>query len=437
MQRSPQRIHVDPNSASSCLLLESVHYLPHRVEYVHTHRPQWQRTTSLIMHHKPPLPGFAVRDFSLAEDWTFLNHGSYGAIPRSVQQEQERWRQELERQPVDFLARRWPGLVAEARGQVAPHLGTTSDCMAFVPNATAGIQAIIRSFSWQRGDSILTTNHRYDAVHRILQFAMRRAGGQVIEVDPSANPTPDSLRTALLAACRPHTRMVVLDEITSPTARRLPIKPLIEDLRDRGIMVVVDGAHAPGQIDVALDTMGVDFWVGNLHKWVCAPRGAAVLYAAPQHHDVIRAPITSHGHGLGFHAEFDWTGTFDPSPWLSAPRALAQHEAWGGAELRAAHRQLAGHFRDRLYDALDLPNPAVPGTPHTLAMIAVPLGVPTTHVPAAQHWLAAHKVEAPIIPWQGQTWIRASAFSAYNMPDDIEALIALLPKLRNVLRDGT
>lgn len=389
------------------------------------------------MHHKLPAPGFAVGEFSLDKTWTFLNHGSFGAIPRSVQQDQERWRQTMERQPVDFLARRWWGLVAEARAKVAPFLGTSGDNIAFVANATAGIQAVVRSIRWQPGDSILTTNHRYDAVHRILRFAMDRAGGQVIEVDPSTDPTVESLRDGILAACQAQTRMVVLDAITSPTARRLPVQSLVEELQARGILVVVDGAHAPGQIDVSLDRSSVDFWVGNLHKWTCAPRGAAVLYAAPRHQTMIHAPVTSHGHRQGFHAEFDWTGTFDPTPWLSAPRAIEQHVQWGGAALRAAHLRLAGHYRDRLCQALDLPNPAVPGSPHTLAMVAVPLGVPTTHTQAAQHWLAERRVEAPIIPWHGQTWIRASAFAAYNTPDDIEVLIELLPKLRSVLEYGS
>ncbi len=390
----------------------------------------------LIMHHAHRPAGFAREEFSLDPSWTFLNHGSYGAVPRSVQHAQERWRTQMERQPVAFLARDWWERVESAREEVAPFLGTTPPHIAFVANATAGMQAVIRSFDWNAGDTIVTTNHRYDAVHRILQFAMDRARGQVLEVDPSASPTVASLRNAVLSACTPRTRMVVLDAITSPTARRLPVRQIIGDLRERDIVVVVDGAHAPGQIDVELDSMGADFWVGNLHKWTCAPRGTAVLYAARQHHGMIRAPITSHGHGLGFHAEFDWTGTFDPTPWLAAPAAIAQHAAWGGADLRAAHRLLAGHYRDRLHAALELPCPALPGTPHDLAMVAVPLGVPDTHARAAQRWLAARRVEAPIIPWRGETWVRASAFSAYNTTEDIEALIELLPELRSLLQHG-
>ena len=384
------------------------------------------------MDRTPIQPGFARDQFQLDGRWTFLNHGSFGAVPASVRAAQSRWRDRVEAQPVAFLARAWWELVQEARPPVAALLGTRPRDIAFVANATAGVQAVVGSLSLDAGDTLVTTTHRYDAVQRILT----RSGARVVEVDPGVDPTEDTLTDAILAACTPRTRLVVLDAVTSPTARVLPLRRVVEELRTRGVRVLVDGAHAPGQLEVDLDTLRPDYWVGNLHKWVCAPRGAAVLYVAPAHQSSIRPAVTSHGHGLGFHAEFDWPGTFDPSAWLSAPAAVAQHLAWGGPALRAAHRALAGHYRDRLTHALELTPAAPPGSPHDCAMVAVPLGVPCTGRIAAQAWLAERWVEAPLVAWGGQTWLRVSAFAAYNTPEDIEPLVALLPQLRTFLRQG-
>jgi isopenicillin-N epimerase len=389
-----------------------------------------------ILSESPLVPGFARADFMLDPRWTFLNHGSFGAVPRSVREEQARWMHDLERQPVAFLARRWWPLVAEAREAVARFLGTRPEDTAFVTNATAGVQAVVRSIDWQSGDTVVTTNHRYDAVHRILAFAMERCGGHVVQVDPGASPTAESLQQSILAAVNPSTRLVVLDAITSPTARAMPLDSLIGELQDRGHLVLVDGAHAPGQLEVQPAASAADFWVGNLHKWICAPRGAGVLVAREGHHSWLHAPITSHGHGLGLHAEFDWTGTFDPSAWLSAPRAIQQHLDWGGASLRFAHQQLAGRFRDQLCEALAVDTGQPPGSPHSLAMFAISLGVPDTHWRSGQALLAEHRIEAPLTAWRGETWLRVSAFAAYNTPADITPLVDILPELQRVLRDG-
>ena len=388
--------------------------------------------------HSPARPfGFARDQFLLDPTWTFLNHGSFGAVPATVRAAQAAWRAEVEAQPVAFLARRWWSLVDRARQPIAEFLGAPPDHIAFVSNATAGVQAVVRSTELTAGDRVVTTCHRYDAVQRILRHATDARGAEVVEVDPGRHPSAAALAASVLAACSERTRLVVVDAITSPTAEVFALDPLVSELRSRGIPVLVDGAHAPGLIDINLAALGADYWVGNLHKWTCAPRGTAVLYVAPRHHDRIRAPITSHGHGLGFHAEFDWTGTFDPTGWLSAPTAIEQHAAWGGPELRLSHRLLAAHYRSRLRAALGRPSTADDTGLPACAMVVEALGVPDTHIQAGQAWLAAQRVEAPLIPWRGQTLIRVSAFAAYNRPEDVEGLVACLPGLLQVLRTGT
>ena len=382
------------------------------------------------MDHPPRAPGFDRMAFALDRRWVFLNHGSFGAVPVRVRDVQARWRAELEAQPVRFLARRWWTLVAEAREPVARFLGARPDDIAFISNATAGVQAVVRSQPFDTGDSIVTTNHRYDAVHRILLHATQRVGGRLVEVDAGTDPSAADLEDAVLAACDASTRLVVLDSVTSSTARVLPLDRVVPALRDRGIRVLVDGAHAPGLVDVDLTALGADYWVGNLHKWLCAPRGTAVLHVDPAHHTTIRAPITSHGHGQGFHAEFDWTGTFDPSAWLSAPAAIDQHIAWGGARFRQEHRVLAGHYRDRLCSALGIRSGYPPCSPHPIAMVSLPLGVPAAYVREGQNWLAERYIEAPLFNWGGEVWIRVSAFAAYNTIGDIEALVPILSNLR-------
>lgn len=383
------------------------------------------------MTNNPVRPfGFARDEFSLDRTWTFLNHGSFGAVPRGIRTAQDRWRDELEAQPVAFLARRYWSEVDRARQAVAPFLGARPADTVFVHNATAGVQAVVGSLELEAGDQLVTTSHRYDAVHRCLTHAADKVGAQVVEVDPGHCPTETSFADAILAVVTPRTRLCVVDAITSPTALVLPIQETVRRLREGGVPVLVDGAHAAGQIDVDLGILGADYWVGNLHKWMCSPRGCAVLVARADHHDSLRPAITSHGHKLGLHMEFDWPGTFDPSPWLTAPAAIQQHLDWGGPLLRQAHRRLVSHYRQRLHETLGLPEPVPPGQLWSGSMAAVPIGLPTAARFEAQAWLAERRIEVPMVPFEGQIWVRVSAFAAYNTEADIEPLIDVLPELQ-------
>ena len=253
--------------------------------------------------------------FSLDPEITFLNHGSFGATPISVQAEQRRLQAELEREPVDFLVRKLPELLERARQSAAALVGAAPANLAFTPNATTGINAVLNSVQLRPDDEILTTNHRYDAVRNTLERRAQQTGARVVEAEL---PFPETTVSEILDAIATHrtarTRLLVIDAITSPTAMALPIKDIISHFKSPELRVLVDGAHAPGHIPVDLATLGADWWVGNLHKWICAPKGAALVWCADEHLASLENPVTSHGWRNGLHAEFDWTGTQFRSP---------------------------------------------------------------------------------------------------------------------------
>jgi len=376
--------------------------------------------------------------FLLDPDVTFLNHGSFGATPAPVLVEQRRWRDALEAEPVDFLARQLPGLLAEARSEAALLVGADPADLVFTPNATTGVNAVIGSIALSRDDEILTTDHRYDAVRNALERRAQRQGARVVEAAlPYPTVSADAVVAAVDAAFTPRTRLLVVDAITSPTALVLPVRRLIAAARARGVPVLVDGAHAPGHIPVDLSSLGADWWVGNLHKWICAPKGAALLWVAPGRASTMEAPITSHGWGQGLHAEFDWPGTHDPSARLASAAAIRWWRAQGGAALADRNASLARAARPVLADAagLDLPPappPGLQGAMHTLPLHDVPAER------ALELWnvlFSEHRIEVPVLAWRGQTWLRYSAFAPYNDLGQYahlgEVLRTLLPRFRS------
>jgi len=353
--------------------------------------------------------------------WTFLNHGSFGSTPRQLLDLQSRWREELEAQPVEFLARRLPGLLDEQRAAVGPFLGADPEGLAFVRNATSGVATVLHSLDLAAGDELVTTSHRYDAVANALMDRARRQGARVVEVPlPFPIEDPQGVVEAVAQALGPRTRLLVVDWITSPTALVLPVAALAALARARGVPILVDGAHSPGQVDVDLASLGADFYTGNLHKWLCAPKGTAVLWAGPEWRGRLHSPVVSHGLGQGLHAELDWAGTDDPTGWLCAAAAIQLHRDLGGASFRARNHDLAVAGRDRLCSRLDLAPPA----PDAMlgAMATLPLPAEPSRMPELAAALRDARVEAPLIPWGGRLWVRISAFSTYNSVEQYDRL---------------
>lgn len=346
-------------------------------------------------------------EFLLDPEMTFLNHGSFGACPAEVFEEYRRFQLELERQPVEFLGRRFDGLLGEARAALAAYVGARADDLVFVPNATAGLNAVIRSLSLEPEDEVLTTAHEYGGLVKTWEFL----GATLVRVEPGE----------LAAAIGPRTRAVFLSHISSPTALVLPVEEACAAARAAGVLSIVDGAHAPGHVPLDLVSLGADVYAGNCHKWLCAPKGSAFLWARPEHHAWIDPLVVSWGWSPGaqFADKHGWQGTRDPAALLTVPKAIEAHGRldWEGA------RALAVRARERLAAA---GYPPLPGTPAP-CMFAVRL--PECDVDEVQRRLwEEHRIEVVVSAWEGRALLRVS-LAPYNTEADVERLLAALPSV--------
>ncbi|HST88874.1 MAG TPA: aminotransferase class V-fold PLP-dependent enzyme [Ktedonobacterales bacterium] len=383
----------------------------------------------------PIVPAGAL--FQVRRDIAFLNHGSYGACPRPVFEVYQQWQRELEAQPVEFLGRRLSGLLAEARARLAAYLGADADDLVFVPNATYGMNIVARSLELQPGDEVLGTDHEYGAVARTWRFVCGPRGA-TYRAQPIPLPVTDAdaLVERLWEAVTERTRVIVVSHITSPTALSFPVAAICRRAAAHGILTVVDGAHAPGQIDLALDALGVDFYTGNLHKWLCAPKGSGFLYARPERQSLLRPLAVSWGWEAErpgpspFQDYFEWTGTDDPAAYLSVPAAIAFQREHDWPAVRAACHTLAATARVRIAALTGLPQISPDSPDWWIQMCAAPLPM-RADVPREelQHRLwEEHGVEVPITDWQGRRFVRVS-IQAYNTPADVDRLLAGLAAL--------
>ena len=299
--------------------------------------------------------GRALRSQWLLREGSFLNHGSYGACPRVVLDEQARLRMELEQHPDAFMARVKPDgaerALREAARPLAEFAGTVGARMAFVESATAGVQAVLNALPLGPGDHVLLTDHQYNAVRLAVEMRCRDTGATPVVVRIPLPTDADSIMERVLQAADHRVKLVLLDHITSPTALVFPVQQLASELRRRGIPVLVDGAHAIGQVPLDLDQLGADWYVTNLHKWLYAPKGSAMLYASPGAAPLTRPVLTSHYIGMGFPDAFDYVGTRDYSGWLSAPRALAFLQELGAERVREWEAQLIARASEALQAA--------------------------------------------------------------------------------------
>src|SRR6185369_16504794 len=344
--------------------------------------------------------------------------------------DQRRWRDRMEAQPVQFLARDLPGLLAAARGELGRFVGADPDDLAFVANATGAVNAVVRSLHFAPGDELLTDDHEYNATINVLRHVAERDGARVVVAAiPFPVASEDDVVEALLGAVSDRTRLVLVSHVTSPTALVFPIERIVAALAERGVETLVDGAHAPGMLPLDLDRLGAAWYTGNLHKWVCAPKGAAFLHARRDRQPGIRPNTISHGanapvvpDGAGgrvgptrYRAEFDWQGTLDPTAWLAVPEALAFIASvldGGWPSVIARNHELTLRARAALADVLGLDR-GVPA-PETMlgSMVALPLPVtgplgsgtvggssPLDSDPLQQRLLDEHRIEVPIFPW--------------------------------------
>jgi isopenicillin-N epimerase len=396
------------------------------------------------------MPSEFAHHWTLDPGVTFLNHGSFGATPRSVLDAQAAWRERMEREPVAFFTRTLEPAMDAARDALGRFIGAGPDDIALVPNATAAINAVTRSLDLRRGDELLTTDHAYNAAANALAFVAERAGARVVTASlPFPGLTPETARDRILGAVTRHTRLVMLDHVTSPTAVVLPVAEIVAAVAERGIDTLVDGAHAPGMLDLEVDAIGAAYYAGNCHKWMNAPKGSGFLHVRRDLQERIRPLAISHGANTArrdrsrFRIEHDWTGTADPTAALAIPDAIefgATLLDGGWTALRTRNRDVVLRGRDLLCRALGIDAP-VPDE-MIAAMASVPLpnghGVPAveSEVPVddtVHAALEALGIQVMIASWPqrpaGGQWRRLVRISAasYVAVADIARLAGALP----------
>lgn len=373
--------------------------------------------------------GLHVRDlWGLDPDFLTVNHGSFGATPLAVLAEQQAWRERMETQPSRFMRTVLPGALRAAAERLAAFIGARGDDVVFVDNATGGCNAVLRSLRLRPEQDVLVLSHGYGAVRNTVRFVTEQAGARMTEaVIPFPRPTADAVVAAVAAALTPETRLAVIDHITSASALVLPVDRIAAVCRERGVPVLVDGAHAAGQIDLDVPSLGADWYTGNCHKWLCAPKGSAFLWSAPERQAGLHPTIISHGFEQGYLAEFDWTGTRDFSAMLAVPAAIDFHQRLGGAALRQRNRDLALTATRLLADRLGTEAGADPAMMAAMGLVRLP--GPTDQVAALRNRLLDAGTDAPVHVLDGVIWLRLSAF-AYNDVNDYQRLADLLAETR-------
>ena len=382
-----------------------------------------------------------IRDWALDPDVVHLNHGSFGAMPLTVRAEQDRWRRRIEANPSRFFRVEYQDAVDEAREVLAGFVDAHASSLVFVPNATTAINGVLSSLELRAGDEVIVTSHVYNAARNAVDHAAACADATVKTASWPLRTSGREAVDAVLARVSDRTRLVVAEHVTSPTAQVVPVAELVSELAAREVDVLIDGAHAPGMLDLNLEQLGAAYYVGCCHKWMCAPRGSAFLCARDDRRDGLHPPVVSHGYNdqssrSQFHALFDWCGSDDPSAWLSVPSAIdtvggSSPDGWSA--VRARNHELAVEGREILADALGCEPPC---RPELLgSMFALPLSDETGEPPPGpnrrqEQLFAEHEIVVSVMSWPAwpSQLLRVSAH-AYTRRTDFERLSEALSSM--------
>ena len=403
-----------------------------------------------------------LRFWPLDPQITYLNHGAFGSCPWPVLQQQSEWRTRMERHPIQFLDAELEGHLDRARAALALFVNVQPDDLCFVPNATTGVNTVVRSLEFMPGDEILTTDHEYNACLNAIRFAAERAGANVVVANvPLPVHDASDVTRAILARASDRTRLAVISHVTSPTGLVFPIADIVSALNERGVDTLVDGAHAPGMLPLDIGTLNAAYYTGNAHKWLCTPKGSAFLHVRRDRQATVRPLVISHGTNSPrddrsrFRLEFDWGGTGDPTPYLCIPAAL---DFMGGllpggwSELQARNRNFVLAGRRKLLAALGTDSPLAPEDMiATLAAVELPAGLrpepsaapavagtdARTHPldPLRDALFDEDRIEVPVYPWPHtpadrapkRRLLRVSA-QIYNDESDYDRLASALAK---------
>ncbi|HEV8607517.1 MAG TPA: aminotransferase class V-fold PLP-dependent enzyme [Tepidisphaeraceae bacterium] len=382
-----------------------------------------------------PLAANLRQHWLLKEDVAFLNHGSFGACPIPVLNEQQKWRANIEAQPIEILGRRCEFDLKLERAVLGMHLRMSDRDFGFVTNATEGVNAVLQSLKFKPGDELLTTNHVYNAVRKAMGHVAARSGASYREISiPFPLQSSDQIAGAVIGSLTDKTRLLLIDHVTSPTALIFPVQKISTAARKRGIDVIIDGAHAPGMLPLDVPGQNAPFYAGNLHKWICAPKGSGFLWVNRDRQPEIHPLIISHHYLAGFDKEFGWQGTRDISGLLSIRTAIDFFADFGWDNVMRHNHEMATWAQQMLCHRWD----TIPMTPldgrliGAMATLRLPLRFQHIDEPAReilqQRLYNEYKVEAPLILWDGHAYVRVSC-QIYNRPQDYQRLADAIERI--------
>lgn len=375
--------------------------------------------------------------FLLNPDIIFLNHGAFGAAPKAVMEEYQNWQERLERQPVQFFVREMLDEFKKARQALGDCLNADPDDLVYIPNATYGVNILARSLELNPGDEILTTDHEYGACENAWEFSAKKSRARLVR-QPIALPlvSPEAVAEQFWRGVTPRTKVIFISHISSPTAMRMPVEIICMKARQAGILAVIDGAHAPGQIPVDIKAIDPDFYTGNCHKWMLSPKGAGFLYTRGEQQDLVEPLVLSWGWGENspfssgsrYLDYFEWSGTNDPSAYLSVPAAIRFQEEHNWADVGRRCQEMLSECLNTLegITGLDSAYSREAEPFKQMAIVRIP---PIRDLEEFQDRLLKHyRIEVPCIEWNGQHFLRIS-IQGYNSEGDVEALVGALSEL--------
>jgi len=378
----------------------------------------------------PPIPLHPdlAREWMLDPRITYLNHGSFGAVPRVVFDAHTSWRKRIEAEPVEMLFRGAPPFHAAAKKSIGSALGMAGQDFGMVTNATEGVNAVLRSLKLKPGDELLTTNHVYNAVRQAMKYVAAGSGATVREIEiPTPVHSSEQIEQLIVDALSSSTRLLIIDHITSPTALIFPVESIVRAAAARGVDVMIDGAHAPGMVSLDVAFLGAAYYAGNLHKWACSPKGSAFLWVRPDRQADIHPLIISHFLGDGFLAEFAWQGTRDIAAWLTVPSALEFLAGLGWDKVRTYNHELAVWTQRYLCERWGV-DPLSPSTGELLgSMCTVRLPAPLDKLSVEDgakfqaRLYYEEKIEVPVVIWAGAAHVRPCC-QVYNAAEQYERL---------------
>lgn len=372
--------------------------------------------------------------FLLDPEVIFLNHGSFGACPRPVFEAYQEWQRKLERQPVLFLGRQLLEYDRDARRVLGQHLNADPDNLVFVTNATHGVNIAARSLGLGPRDEVLGTDHEYGACDYTWEFICQKTGAHYIR-QPISLPaaSQEEILEQFWQGVTPRTRIIFMSHISSPTALKLPVEAVCRRAREAGIITIIDGAHAPGQVKLDLEGIGADFYSGNCHKWMCSPKGAGFLFARRAVHSLVEPLVVSWGYlgdemfsgGSQFIDYLNWTGTKDPAASLSVPNAIQFLEEHDWGEVRAACHLLLCQAVEQICELTGLGPLSPLDSEFFIQMASVPLPSVPDMAKLKDRLYDDFRIEVPLYKWKERLLIRISV-QGYNTQEDLEALVFAL-----------